>query len=110
MERRATPQLSTQQDFVYECWPPSPNSFREAPGFRHGEELKIDTLYLEGIYPQKVMRFSQLIFGPRNVPQMEQNIVSFGLNSSSRRGKDGQRSMNEGLLYSPKSANSIDVR
>ena len=64
--------------------------------------LKIDTLCLEGIYPQKVMRFSQLIFGPRNVPPVEQNIVSFGLNSSSRRGKDGQRSMNEGLLYSPK--------
>jgi hypothetical protein len=64
--------------------------------------LKIDTLCLEGLYPQKVMRFSQLIFGPRNVPQVEQNIVSFGLNSSSRRGKDGQRSMNEGLLYSPK--------
>jgi predicted urease superfamily metal-dependent hydrolase len=47
---------------------------------KHYSKLRIDTLCLEGIYPQKVMRFSQLIFGPKNAPQAEQNIVSFGLN------------------------------
>jgi hypothetical protein len=64
--------------------------------------LRIDTLCLEGIYPQKVMRFSQLISGPENRPQIEQNIVSFGLNLSSLRVKDGQMSMIEGSLHSPK--------
>jgi hypothetical protein len=65
-------------------------------------KLKIDTLCLEGIYPQKVMRFFQLIFRPKNIPQVEQNIVSFGLNSSSMRVKDGQMSMIEGHFHSPK--------
>jgi hypothetical protein len=64
--------------------------------------LKIDTLCLEGIYPQKVMRFSQRISGPKNIPQVEQNIVLFGLNSSSVKIKDGQMSMIEGPLHSPK--------
>jgi hypothetical protein len=64
--------------------------------------LRIDTLCLEGIYPQKLMRFSQLIFGPKNIPLVEYNIVSFGLNSSSLMGKDGQMSIIEGPLYSPK--------
>jgi hypothetical protein len=35
--------------------------------------LKIDILYREGLYLQKVMRFFQLIFGPKNIPQVEQN-------------------------------------
>jgi hypothetical protein len=48
------------------------------------------------------MRFSQLIFGPKNIPQVEQNIVYFGLNSSSMKVKDGQMSMIEDPLYSPK--------
>jgi hypothetical protein len=64
--------------------------------------LKIDTLCLEGIYPQKVIRCSQLIFGPKNIPQVEQNIVAFGLHSSSMKVKDGQMSMIEDPLYSPK--------
>src|ERR687886_565941 len=64
--------------------------------------LRIDTLCLEGIYPQKVVIFSQPIFGPKNVPQVEHNIVSFGLNLPSRRGKDGQMSMIEDLVYSLK--------
>src|SRR5437763_1314113 len=64
--------------------------------------LRIDTLCLEGIYPQKFMRFSQLIFGPKNLPPVEHNIVSFGLNSSSLMGKDGQISIIEGPLYGPK--------
>src|SRR5215472_12694682 len=64
--------------------------------------LKIDTVYLEGLFRQKVMRFSQLIFGPNNIPQAGQNIVSFGLNSSSVRVKDSQMSLIKGLLHSPK--------
>ena len=64
--------------------------------------LKIDTLCLESIYLQKVMRFSHLIFGPKNLLQAEHNIVSFGLNSSSVRVKDAQMSMIEGSLHSPK--------
>ena len=64
--------------------------------------LKIDTLCLEGVYSQKVMRYSQRIFGPKNIPQEEQNIVSFGLNSSSVRVKDGQMNMIEGPLHRPK--------
>jgi hypothetical protein len=64
--------------------------------------LKIDTLCLEDIYRQKVMGFSQLIFGPKNIPQVGQNIVSFGLSSVSMRVKDGQMSMIKGLLHSPK--------
>ena len=63
--------------------------------------LKIDTLRLEGFYPQKVARFSQLVFGPHNMPQVAHKVVSFGLNAFSRRGKDGQTSMIEGLLHSP---------
>jgi hypothetical protein len=35
--------------------------------------LKIDTLCREGFYLRKVMRFFQLIFGPKNIPQVEQN-------------------------------------
>jgi len=48
------------------------------------------------------MRLSQLIFGPKNIPQAGQNIVSFGLNSSSVRVKDSQMSLIKGLLHSPK--------
>jgi hypothetical protein len=48
------------------------------------------------------MRFSQLIFRLKNIPQVGQNIVLFGLNSSSMRVKDGQMSMIKGLLHSPK--------
>jgi hypothetical protein len=40
--------------------------------------LKIDILCLEDIYRQQFMRFSRLIFGPQNTPQVIQNIVSFG--------------------------------
>ena len=58
--------------------------------------LKIDTLYIGGIYPQEVMRFSQLIFRPKNIPQVEQNIVSFGLDSSCVRGKEGHMRTIEG--------------
>ena len=68
--------------------------------------LKIDTLCLEGIYPQNVMRFSQLSSGPKSIPQVEPNIVSFGLNQSSVRGKDGPMSMLEGSLHSPKKCKS----
>ena len=42
--------------------------------------LRIDTLCPESIYPQMVVRFSQHLFGPQNVPQVAHNIVSFGLN------------------------------
>src|SRR5262250_289476 len=48
------------------------------------------------------MRFSQRIFGTKNISQVGQNIVSFGLNSSSGRVKDGQMSPIKGLLHSPK--------
>jgi hypothetical protein len=74
------------------------------PKARHGflYILRIDTLCLESIYPQLVVRFSQPLFGPQNVPQVAHNIVSFGLNLSSRRGKDGQISMIEGPLHSLK--------
>ena len=48
------------------------------------------------------MRFSHLIFRPKNIPQVGQNIVSFGLNSSSVRVKDGQMHLIKGLLHSPK--------
>src|SRR6516165_7185482 len=68
--------------------------------------LRIDTLCLEGICRQKLMRFSQLIFWPTNRPQVRQNIVSFGLHSSSMRGKDGQISMIKGLLHSSKKRKS----
>src|SRR5215471_9701439 len=36
--------------------------------------LRIDTLYLEGIYRQKVMRFSQLISWPKNI--LEEDKIS----------------------------------
>jgi hypothetical protein len=49
-----------------------------------------------------LVRFSQLIFELKNIPQVEHNIVSFGLNLSSMRIKDGQMSMIEGPLHSPK--------
>jgi hypothetical protein len=42
--------------------------------------LKIDTLCLEGIYSQRLIGFSQPISGSKNRPQVEQNIVPFGLN------------------------------
>jgi hypothetical protein len=42
--------------------------------------LRIDTLCLEGIYPQKVVGFSQPIFELKNIPQVEHLIVSGGLN------------------------------
>jgi hypothetical protein len=45
------------------------------------------------------MRFSQRIFGPKSIPQVEHNIVSFGLNQSSVRGKDGLMGMLEGSLH-----------
>jgi len=48
------------------------------------------------------MRFSQLIFGPKNIPQVEHNIVSCGLNESSVGVKNGQISLMEGPLHSPK--------
>ncbi len=64
--------------------------------------LKTDTLCLESIYRQKLMRFSQLIFGPKNISQVGQSIVLFGLNASSMRVKDGQMSMIKGLLHGPK--------
>jgi hypothetical protein len=64
--------------------------------------LKIDTLWLEGLYPQRVMGFFQLVFGAKNIPQVEQTIGSFGLNSSSVRVKDGQMSMIEGSSHSTK--------
>ena len=64
--------------------------------------LKIDTLCLEGICPQRVMGFSQLVFGAKNIPQAEHNIVSFGLDKSSVRVKDGQMSMIEGSSHSAK--------
>src|SRR5215208_6443244 len=48
------------------------------------------------------MEFSQPGFGLKNMPKVEQTNVSFGLNSSSRRGKDDQMSMIKGLLRSPK--------
>ena len=51
--------------------------------------LKIDTLCLEGIYRQKVMRFSQLVVRPKNILHVEQTIVSFGLNFPSERIKEG---------------------
>jgi hypothetical protein len=47
--------------------------------------LRIDTLCLEDIYPQRVVRFSQPIFGPQNIPQVAHNIVSLGLKLSSKR-------------------------
>lgn len=37
-----------------------------------GYILKIDTLCLEDIYRQRLMRFSQHIFGPKNIPQVGQ--------------------------------------
>jgi len=43
------------------------------------------------------MRFSQLSFGPKNIPQVGQIIVSFGLNSSAVRVKDGLMSLIKGL-------------
>ena len=64
--------------------------------------LKIDTLWLEGLYPQRVMGFFQLVFGAKNIPQVEQTIGSFGLNTSSVRVKDGQMSMIEGSSHSTK--------
>ncbi len=54
-----------------------------------GSILRIDTLCLEGIYRQKVMRFSQLVLGPKNIPHAEQTVVSFGLNLPSERIKEG---------------------
>jgi hypothetical protein len=57
---------------------------------------------LKAFIEQEVMRFSQLSFGSKNIPQVEHNIVSFGPNSSSVRVKDGQMSLIKGLLYSPK--------
>jgi hypothetical protein len=70
--------------------------------FQFGLILKIDTLCLEGIYSQTLMGFSQLVFGAKNIPQVEQNIVSFGLNESSVRVKDSQMSMIEGSSHSAK--------
>jgi len=64
--------------------------------------LKIDTLCLEVIYPQRLMIFPQRIFEPKNRPQVEHNIVSFGLNESSVRVKDGQMSMIKGSSHSTK--------
>jgi hypothetical protein len=48
------------------------------------------------------MGFSQPVFGAKNIPQVEQTIVSFGLNESSVRVKDGQMSMIEGSWHSAK--------
>jgi hypothetical protein len=78
-------------------WPPKTAGI-PAPAFL----LRIDAMWLEGVYPQKLMRFSQLIFGPKNIPQAGQNIVSFGLNSSSVRVKDAQMNMIKGFLHSSK--------
>jgi hypothetical protein len=64
--------------------------------------LRIDTLCLEGIYSQWLMGFSQLIFGLKHIPQVEQNIVLFILNLSSVKVKDGQMSMIEDPSHSPK--------
>jgi hypothetical protein len=41
--------------------------------------LRIDTMDLEGIYRQKVVRFSQLLFWPKNmlqVGQISSHVVS----------------------------------
>jgi hypothetical protein len=96
-------------------WPPRVRAGGQAPAQRHASQcqghhteksvnyfLKIATLCLEGMYPQKGVRFFHLIFGPKNIPQVEHTIVSFGLHTSSLRGKDGQMSMIAGPLHSPK--------
>ena len=64
--------------------------------------LKIDALRLESIYSQRLMGFPQHVFGAKNIPQVEQTIVSFGLNESSVWVKDGQMSMIEGSWHSAK--------
>ena len=56
---------------------------------RAATQLRIDTLCLECIYSQWLMRFSQLIFGLKHIPQVEQNIVLFVLHLSSMKVKDG---------------------
>jgi hypothetical protein len=48
------------------------------------------------------MGFPQHVFGAKNIPQVEQTIVSFGLNESSVWVKDGQMSMIEGSWHSAK--------
>ena len=57
-----------------------PSSDRVDEMLEQGYILKIDTLCLEVFYPQRLMKFSQRIFRPKNRSQVEHNIVSFGLN------------------------------
>jgi hypothetical protein len=84
------------------CKVSTPSPMRSASSVSSAITLKIDTLRLEGVYQQSLMGFSQLVLGAKNIPPVEQIIVSFGLNSFSMRVKDGQMSMIEGSSHSVK--------